>query len=122
MDFNAVVEKDCADRRTSHHLSVWLRQGAKETPVGISERGFIQAPLENLIESVFLLSAMAVTRIYHGVNHTVGRLKRGGCQARSKAIGSGPILVGVRAFESHPPHIASRPSSPIGTIAQRSFN
>jgi hypothetical protein len=104
MDFNAVVEKDCADMRTSHHLSVWLRQVAKETPAGISEQRVIQALLEHLIESVFLLSAMAATRIYHGVNHTVGSLKRGGCQARSKAIGSGPILAGVRAFKSHPPH------------------
>src|SRR6266516_2594157 len=28
----------------------------------------------------------------------------GGCQARSKAQGSGPCPVGVRGFKSHPPH------------------
>ena len=28
----------------------------------------------------------------------------GGCPARSKALGSGPSLVGVRGFESLPPH------------------
>ena len=33
---------------------------------------------------------------------------RGGCQARSKAQGSGPCPVGVRGFKSHPPHHFSR--------------
>lgn len=75
-------------------------------------------PPRTLIESIVLLSEVAATRIYNGVDHTVGRFKRGGCQARSKAIGSGPILVGVRAFESHPPHIASRRSSRIDAIAK----
>ena len=31
--------------------------------------------------------------------------QRGGRQARSTALGSGPSLAGVRGFESHPPHL-----------------
>jgi hypothetical protein len=32
----------------------------------------------------------------------------GGCQVRSKALDSGSSLVGVRGFESHPPHYGYR--------------
>ena len=41
----------------------------------------------------------------------INRVKRplsGGCPARSKAIGSGPIFVGIRGFESLPPHFFSK--------------
>ena len=38
------------------------------------------------------------------LSNTKKILVRGGCPARSKALGSGPSLVGVRGFESLPPH------------------
>ena len=36
--------------------------------------------------------------------HNKNKSLCGGCPARSKALGSGPSLVGVQGFESLPPH------------------
>ncbi len=65
-----------------------------------------------LIEGImrFFCDLHSYESIYDVASHTVTHVC-GGCQARSKAIGSGPILVGVRAFKSHPPHIP-----PIGIV------
>ena len=51
--------------------------------------------------------ARVVEQSTNTVKYSKGKKKPascGGCQVRSKALDSGSSLVGVRGFESHPPH------------------
>jgi hypothetical protein len=41
MDFDAVLEKDRADKWASNYHSIWLLSAAKETLAAISQRGGI---------------------------------------------------------------------------------
>src|SRR3990172_10416897 len=70
---------------------------------------FFKTLFQNILNGTLEKSLPAIQGLEAFIRHVSRtRVPCGGCQARSKAQGSGPCPAGVRGFKSHPPHHAVR--------------
>src|SRR3990172_12414679 len=66
---------------------------------------FFKTLFQNILNGTLEKSLPAIQGLEAFIRHVPRtRVPCGGCQARSKAQGSGPCPAGVRGFKSHPPH------------------